>query len=123
MKLKKHTGFTFTLVALLLLLFNNVCLAAPVLKNSLENCRFAVTGLFQNCTQEVGETALQPSSFETKDTDCSLRHPTPNRLFKKDNNKVLSFEYQEWRPKFPFVSYNPLLKPAYYHLLFRHNLF
>jgi hypothetical protein len=123
MKLKKHKGFTYTLTALLLLLFNGVCLAATVSEISLENCQFANRALFQNPAQAVEETSLLPATFEANDNDFSLRHPTPNRLLKKDNSNSISFEYQDWRPKFSFVSYNPLLKPAYYHLLFRHNLF
>ena len=121
MQLKKHSGFTFTLIAIVFLFLNAVCSAAPLLKISFKNCQFANTGLLQNPAEAAEETSLQISSFETRDSKFSLRHPSPNRLFKKDNS--IAFDYQEWQPKFSFAAYNSLLRPAYYHFLFRHNLF
>ena len=121
MQLKKHSGFTFTLMAVVFLFLNAVCSAAPLLKISFENCQFTNTGLLQNPAEAAEETSLQISSFETRDSKFSLRHPSPNRLFKKDNS--IAFDYQKWQPKFSFVFYNSLLRPAYYHFLFRHNLF
>ena len=121
MQFKKHSAFSFTLTAILFLFLNVVCSAAPIFKISFKNCQFANTGLLQNPAEAAEETSLQTSSFETRDSKFSLRHPSPDRL-KKDSNPI-AFYYQEWRPKFFLVSYNLLLRPGYYHFLFRHNLF
>jgi hypothetical protein len=122
MQLKKHSAFSFTLIATLFLFLNVVCSTAPLFKISFENCQFANTGLFQNPAEAAEENALQTSSYETRDSKFYVRHFSPNRLFKKDSNSI-AFDHQKWRPNYSFISYNLLLRPGYYHFLFRHNLF
>lgn len=121
MSLRNLSRFFFALIACAFLLLSSICSATPHLQNSFKNYEPAAA-LFQHTLEAPGETALQSSSFETPDTDFSLRHPSPSRLFKKENNNN-SFEYHDCGPKFSFVSFNPLLRPAYYHFLFMHNLF
>ena len=120
--LKKYRSFSFALVAIVSLFLNAVCEAAPTAKNSLENSRIVNSPFIQNPVEALEETSLQTSSFDSREIDFSFRHPSPNRLFKRDRN-FITFGYKESLPKFSFVSYDPLLRPAYYHFLSRHNLF
>jgi hypothetical protein len=120
MALKKHGGIFFTWIAISLLFLSSAA-SATALKVSFKKASFAHSCILQNLSQ-VAEESMHTSSFEKSDADFSLRHSSPNRLFKKETNRF-AFNYQQWQPKFSFVSYNLLLRPAYYHLLFRHNLF
>jgi hypothetical protein len=121
MALKKHSGIFFTRIAIALVF---LCSAASAtgLKVSFKNASFPNSYTLQNPLEAAEESSLLTSSFEKSDGDFSLRHSSPSRLFKKETNRVV-FNYQQGQPKFSFVSYNLLLRPPYYHLLFRHKLF
>ena len=122
MILKKYKGFSFIFIAIAFLFFSSASYAATFVKSSFENSQFSINSILQNPTEIGEESCLQTSSFETHVSDFSFRHPSPNRLCKKESSYI-SFDYHEWLSKFSFDSYSHLLKPAYYHFLFRHNLF
>jgi len=121
MVLKKHNGFSFVLIVIVLLFFNSASLSSFTFKTFFENSEFAHSSLRESPTEAVEESSVQ-AFFEAYNNDFSFRQPLSNRLSKKES-KYIIFDYKEWLPKFSFVSYNPLLRPAYYHFLFRHNLF
>jgi hypothetical protein len=122
MELKKCAGFSFILMAIVFLFLSSASLFASGLKISFENSKDANSCLIQNPVEAAEESCLQTSSFEAHDNDFSLRHSSPHRLFKKERNSIV-IDFQEWQPKFSFISYSHLLRPYYYHFLFRHNLF
>jgi hypothetical protein len=125
MSLKKHTFIVFSLIATVFLFINSNCVATPVTKNALQHERVF------NCTssqslhftepQESGR--YQSASYDTDDNHFSVRTQTSLRLLKR-NSGHQSFEFcLTCFQKFYLASYNPLLRPAYYSFLFRHNLF
>lgn len=121
MAFKKHGGIFFTWIAMVFLFLSSAA-SATGLKISLENAPLAYSCTLQNLPGAEEESFLQTPSDEKSDADFSFRHSSPNRLFKKEINWVV-FDDNQWQPKFSFISYNLLLRPAYYHFLFRHTLF
>jgi hypothetical protein len=120
--LKKHIRLSYTLIVIVFLVLSSVSSAATVLKNSFENYQLIYNSELLTAPEATEEASLQGSSYQTLDSDFPLRHASPNRLFKKDRNSI-AFAYDWCLPIFSFVSYNLLLRPSYYHFLFRHNLF
>lgn len=125
MSLKKHTFIVFSIIATVFLFINSNCVAAPLIKNALQHERVFDCTLSQSLHLiEFEESGYyQSPSYDTDDNHFSLRTQTSLRIFKR-NNDYQSFEFsQTCFQKFYVASYNPLLRPAYYSLLFRHNLF
>lgn len=122
MILKIHKAFSFLLIAIMFLFLSSAPSAASIVKIPFGNSQFSNNCFGQNPMEGPEDSSLQTSFFEIHDGDCSFRHSFSNRLSKKEINCII-FDYKEWLPKFSIVSYNPLLRPAYYHLLFRHKLF
>jgi hypothetical protein len=122
MMLKKYKGFSFILIAIAFLFFSCASYAATFVKSSFENSQISINSILPNPMEMGEESCLQTSSFGTHDRDFSFRHLSPNRLGRKESSYI-SFDYHEWLSKFSFDSYSHLLRPAYYHFLFRHNLF
>lgn len=68
------------------------------------------------------ESSIQISLLQNTENNLSRRISAPGRFLKKDGNTA-AFKYYGNKEKFPTVFYNPLLRPAYYSLLFRYTLF
>jgi hypothetical protein len=118
--LKTYTRFTFTLIAIAFLILNSFSSKATVLKKSFENSQFTCSSLLH--TAEATEDASFQTAFkQSSESDFPLRHSSPNRLLKKESNSIV-FEHKECLVIYSFVS-NNLLRPTYYHFLFRFNLF
>ena len=120
--LKKYTGFPFSLIVIVFLIFSSVSSSATSLKNSFDYCLITNGSFPANPPEAAEEHSLQASSYQNHAGDFPLRHSSSPRPLKK-NNYSIAFDCKECRLLFSFISYNPLLKPGYYHFLFRHNLF
>lgn len=123
MTLTKHISLAFSLIAILFI--SDVCSAAPSIKNSFQTAGFSNYTLSQNQhlteSQETG--CYESASYDKDDSYFSCRVQNSHRLFKRASTQG-AFEFHETCfSKFPCASYNPLLRPAYYTLLFRNYLF
>ncbi|MEO7314620.1 MAG: hypothetical protein ABIW47_05520 [Ginsengibacter sp.] len=121
MALRKHSRFSILSLTIFFLFLNGVCLASPALKYSCVNEQFSLSS-FLHTMEIMEESSIQISLSQNTENNLSGRIPAPGRFLKKDGNTAVlrSFGTQQ---KFPLVFYNPLLRPAYYSLLFRYTLF
>ena len=119
MALRKHRSFNILYLIIFLLFLNGVCLAAQVLKSSVNEVPFETNSKFHTL-EIMEESSLQISFKQSTDNQFSLRNHQPNRLFKR---QIYTPLFEEILQKWAVVPYNSLLKPAYYNMLFRFTLF
>lgn len=121
MALRKQRCFFILSLAILFLFLNGVCLASPVLNSSIDKEKFAGSSLLQ--TMEIMEEfSIQISLLQNTENNLSRRNQVPIRFLNIDGKTTVYRNYR-YQQKFPLVFYNPLLRPAYYSLLFRYTLF
>ena len=121
MALRKHSRFSILSLTIFFLFLNGVCLASPALKYSCVNEQFSLSS-FLHTMEIMEESSIQISLSQNTENNLSGRISSPHRLLKKEGNTT-DISYNGTQQKFPLVSYNPLLRPAFYSLLFRFSLF
>jgi len=122
---KQHTGFRHRLLAMLFLFFNCVCTAAPIIKNTSQEYKQAVSlrlAPSPNTAETEEESRLVASSYVHQLTHFSLKKQHSNHLYKQHNNQAASFADSGLLKVF-FTSVNSLPRPGYYAFLFRYTLF
>ena len=121
MELRKLNRFSIISLLIFFFFLNGICLASPSSIRSFVNEQFSFCP-FHDSMDLVEESFLHISSSQNTENNLSRRTQAPGRFLKKDENTADS-NYFVVQEKIPLVFYNPLLRPAYYSLLFRYTLF
>lgn len=121
MAFRLRSRFSILSLTIFFLSLNGICLAIPALKNSVDTEQFD-TNTFFHTMEIMEESTIQICCSQNTENNLSGRISSPHRLLKKEGNTA-DISYNGLQQKFSLVSYNPLLRPAFYSLLFRFSLF
>ena len=126
MQSKQHTGLKGRFLAMLFLIFNSVCTAAPVLEKTGENYKEDVSIRLVQLPVPVEneEENHATSSGYTNQTNCLC----VRKLCERDINYLVASSVVNARsaidPPKVYLNNGPVLPlPGYYAFLFRYNLF
>lgn len=121
---KQHTRFKSRLPGLLFLLFNCVCIAAPVVKLTSEEYKEAASIRLvhiPNVPETEEENHFTASVYVNHLNHFSFRKH--KHVFNESNSLAFALLNDAVGQKFYFSTVNFLPTPGYYAFLFRYNLF
>lgn len=118
----KHIGFPYRFIGMLLLFFNCVCTATPIIKTASDNYKQFIALQNSDGAESPEKNHLTDASYYSTTAHFSTKNQHQNFLPKtkcdNDNAGAIAISADSY-----FTSLIHFPKPAYYLFLFRYNLF